>query len=440
MRTSTLPMALKPTIAKPAALPSPIALLPPTATMQVAGSIRPVPPAIQCESAILVDAISGQVLYAKNADERRPMASTTKIMTALVLCENAGETDIVCASEYAASIKDSSLHLKKGEKLTVKDLLRAVLMRSANDGCVAAAEHVAGNEVAFVEKMNARAAELGATHTHFTNPHGLHNPEHYTTARDLATIARAAMQNARICDVVKRLKTKIARSTNSRDVTMNNHSVKFLKHFPGADGIKTGWTVPAGHCFVGSTTWGGWRLISVVLKSKNYVQDTSALMKFGYQNFTVHKLAKSGAIVGECMVNGGNEPKVFAMTQFPVQIVLPKASESRVESQMELPLVNAPLAYGAPIGSMKIFIDGVPVLSSPLLSNAAVEATPGFANSVRQGNPWKTAALVATIFGAGLVSLRYGKRYRTRIAKIAKNARIGGRRLAKSFRNSNHDR
>ncbi|HLJ55088.1 MAG TPA: D-alanyl-D-alanine carboxypeptidase family protein, partial [Chthonomonadaceae bacterium] len=224
------------------------------------GPLRP--PVLQSASAILIDASSGQVLYEMNADVERPMASTTKIMTALLFCEAVPDDAIVTASERACKVRDSSLHLKLGEKVKAHDLLRAILMRSANDGCVAAAECAAGSESAFVDRMNARAAQLGALHTHFMNPHGLHDPNHYTTARDLATIGRAAMQVPRIEEVVRTEKTRIDRSINKQDITMRNHS-HFLGHYPGADGIKTGWTIPAGHCYVGSATINGWRLISV---------------------------------------------------------------------------------------------------------------------------------------------------------------------------------
>ncbi|HLK56427.1 MAG TPA: serine hydrolase, partial [Chthonomonadaceae bacterium] len=175
--------------------------------------LRPLtPPVIKAPCAILIDAVSGQVLFEQNADVQRPMASTTKIMTALLFCENVPDTAVITASKYAASIRDSSLHIKEGEKISAHDLLRAILMRSANDGCVAAAEYTSGTEAAFVAKMNERARQLGATHTHFTNPHGLHNPLHYTTARDLALIARAAMEESRICEVVRMQKCRITRS------------------------------------------------------------------------------------------------------------------------------------------------------------------------------------------------------------------------------------
>ena len=424
-------------------VPSPgasqVAKLPPTVKLPLIGLGSPKPPAISAASAILVDAVSGQVIYEKNADQERPMASTTKIMTALLLCEYAAQNETVTASDYAVSIKESSIHLKKAEKLSVRDLLRAILMRSANDGCVAAAEHVAGTEGAFVEKMNLRAVELGALNTHFTNPHGLDNPEHYTTARDLSTIARAVVRNPLICEVVKCQKCKITRPSGSKDLTISNHS-HFLGHYPGADGIKTGYTRPAGHCYVGSVTWGGWKLISVVLKSDHYVQDTAALMKYGFQNFAVHKISKAEEPMGDCPVSGGLETKTPVVTQFPVQFVTRKGMIPNAVKQLNLASVNAPIATGAVVGTMTVSVDGVPIVSSPLVSTASIDASPNLVKAVQGGNPVKTILMTTTFLGIGLVSLRYGKRYRSRIASFTKNTRSSWRRFASRMRNSHRQR
>ncbi len=443
---STIPMpasavALAPI--HPAGVPaldaSPLAMLPPNVDMPLLNGDALKPPALSAKCAILVDAVSGQVLFEKNADEQRPMASTTKIMTALLLCEYASQKEIVQASDYAVSIKESSIHFKKGEKLSVRDLLRAILMRSANDGCVAAAEYVAGSEAAFVEKMNQRAALLGATHTHFVNPHGLHDPDHFTTARDLVTIARAAMQNPLIREVVKCQKCKITRSSGSKDLTLHNHS-HFLGHFPGSDGVKTGFTIPAGHCYVGSVTWGGWRLLSVVLKTDHYVADTAAIMKYGFQNFAVHKILKADSPMGDCPINGGTAAKTPVVTQFPVQFVTRKGAIPNAVNQVKLTPVEAPITSGAVVGSMIVSVDGVQIVASPLVATTSVPAAPNFVKAVQSGNPLKTILLGTTFLGLGLVSLRYGKRYRTRIASFTKSSRSGWRRFAARLRNSNRER
>ncbi len=389
-------------------------------------------PTLTCASAILVDAASGQILYQLNADVERPMASTTKIMTALLFCESVSDDAVITASDNACRVRDSSLHLKHGEQIKAHDLLRAILLRSANDGCVAAAEYAAGSEAAFVDRMNARAAQLGALRTHFMNPHGLHDPKHYSTARDLATIGRAAMEVPRIEDVVRTEKVRIDRSIDKKDVTMRNHS-HFLGHFPGADGIKTGWTIPAGHCYVGSATVGGWRLISVVLKSKQYVQDTATLMKYGFQHFAPQRIARAGDMIGSCPVAGGASADVPATVAHTVQFVTRSEIRPQVERRLSFNHLTAPVEAGANIGTLEVVADGKPAAGAVLIATAAVPTVAGV-RSVPSDNPWKRFAMTTTIFAVGLVSLRYGTRYRSRIAAIAKGSRRRRRRLAQKLR------
>ncbi|HXG23294.1 MAG TPA: D-alanyl-D-alanine carboxypeptidase family protein, partial [Chthonomonadales bacterium] len=230
----------------------------------------------------MIDAVSGQVLYARNADIPRPPASTTKIMTAILLLEHTRPEDIITASKHACETEGSGLHLKPGEKVSARDMLYALMLRSANDGCVAVAEHIAGSEARFAQMMTAKAREIGATDTTFKNSHGLDSPGHRTTARDLALIARYASIYPEFNEVTRTKFYNLTRSSNSKDVLLRNHA-KFLWKFPGADGVKTGYTNPAGRCFVGGATWNGWRLISVVLNSPDVVGETTRLMKYGFQ-------------------------------------------------------------------------------------------------------------------------------------------------------------
>lgn len=394
-------------------------------------------PDIHASSAILVDAISGQVLYERNADAKRPMASTTKIMTALLFCEHLPETAMLTASKHASEIRESSLHLKQGERISAHDMLRAILMRSANDACVCAGENIAGSEQAFVAMMNARAKQLGATNTHFMNPHGLQNKLHYTTARDLATIARAAVQQPRINEVTRTAICRIIRSKDKNDVTLRNHS-HFLGHFPGADGIKTGWTRPAGHCYVGSATQHNWRLISVVLNSPNYVAETAALMKYGFAHFVPHVLARAGEKVGVCTVAQGLRAEVPVVARQTVQVVLAVGKELPIETHIDIRPAIAPLTPRMVVGEMQARVAGRVVCATPLVPAEAVSAEPPVITALvvhsRFGNtlPW----LLGSLFTASLVSLIYGKRYGNRIAALAKGARRRRRRLAARLRNS----
>ncbi|MCW3095546.1 MAG: D-alanyl-D-alanine carboxypeptidase [Chthonomonadaceae bacterium] len=425
---------------------TPLVVTPKTPVPPAAGVVTPPPgedadlpplpqPDVKAVSAILIDAVSGQVLYEKNADARRPMASTTKVMTALLFCESVKDGEIITASPKACAVKESSLHLKPGEKLTSHDMLRAILMRSANDGCVAAAEYVAGSEAAFVEKMNQKAAELGATNTHFMNPHGLNDPKHYTTARDLATIGRAAMQDERIRDVVRTEKYKIVRSINTHDVLMRNHS-HFLGHYDGADGVKTGWTIPAGHCYVGSATRNGWQLISVVLKSPNYVHETAELMDFGFHNFAPHEIAHAGEVAGECLVQNGDRPTVPVSVPKPLQFVSRKGETPVFSRHITVVPAVAPVKAGSSLGSLEVLLNGRQIAASPLVATEAISAARPIAQA-QGGFTGRFAALIG-IFAAVLVSLRYGTRQKTRFATFAKGPRRRRRRLAPSLRDDDY--
>ncbi len=414
------------------------ALAPPSASQPIrpAPSLPELPPSsppvIQSSAAILVDSETGQVIFEKNADVERPMASTTKIMTALLFCEHVPENAIITAGPLACATGDSSMHLKLGERVPARDLLMAILMRSANDGCVAAAEHVAGSEAAFVAMMNARAASLGALHTHFTNPHGLPAPDHYTSARDLATIACAAMREPRIRAVVRTQIARITRSLDHDDVTMRNHS-HFLGKFPGADGVKTGWTRAAGHCYVGSAKWGDWRLISVVLNSPNYVEETSALMKYGFGTFQSRQVAAAGEPEGVCLVTSGQAPTVHALLSEPLHIVVRKGSDPDVVRRTELKPVAAPIRAGEQVGRMTILVDGQETASASLVAAQDVpHAGPLSAGGM---GPWRRMSFALGILATSLVSLRYGTRQRTRFSKVTKGNGGRRRRVAASLRN-----
>jgi len=206
-------------------------------------------PDVTAASAIVVDADSGKVLYSKNADVPRYPASTTKVMTGLLLAENTEPEDTIVAPSDVEVVTGSKMHLKAGEEVSAHDMLYALMLRSANDGCYAVAMHLAGSVPAFSKMMNQRAQELGCTHTHFHNPNGLNDKEHLTTAHDLAIIAREAMKNERFADAVGTTEYTISRNINQEDTLMVNKD-KLLLWDSSAEGIKTGWTIPAGHCFV----------------------------------------------------------------------------------------------------------------------------------------------------------------------------------------------
>ena len=204
-------------------------------------------PSVSARAAILVDCATGQVLYEKDADRRLPPASTTKIMTSILLLENTRPDDVIVADEKTALTEETSIHLKPGERISAHDVLYALLLRSANDACVAVGHHIAGSDAKFVEMMNTKAREVGAASTTFNNPNGLPDPKHLTTARDLALIARYATQYPDF-NAATRTKTYLMNSRTTKDDLRLRNKTRLLWAYDGADGVKTGWTTQAGNC------------------------------------------------------------------------------------------------------------------------------------------------------------------------------------------------
>lgn len=250
-------------------------------------------PHVTAASAIVIDAETGRVLWEREADEIRYPASTTKIMTALLMIERMDLDSIYVAPPEIEGVTGSSLYLKVGERLKGHDLLYAVMLRSANDGATMAAVHIAGSVEAFSQMMNERAREIGCTNTNFNNPHGLNDDLHTTTARDLALIAREAMRNPTFARLARTTDHTIWRPSNPLDTILRSRNA-WVRHEPSADGIKTGYTHPAGRCFVGSATRDGFRVITVVLRSEDWLADTRELTEWAFAHYARSAVALAG--------------------------------------------------------------------------------------------------------------------------------------------------
>ena len=267
------------------------------------------PSSLNAKAACLIDADSGMVLFAKNADEKLPMASTTKIMTALIALESSDLSDTITFSAHAASMPDVQLNAMSGEQFTLRDLLYSLLLESHNDTAVAIAEHVSGSTEAFADKMNEKAAELGLSSTHFVTPNGLDADEHYTTAKELCLIASYALQNQTFCKIIRTPAHSFANRTNTKQYHVTNHDA-FLTNYAGAIGIKTGFTGNAGYCFCGAAKRGGITLISSVLACgwpphKTYKwTDTKKLMDYGFTNYKLVRLTET-PMLQKIPVHGG---------------------------------------------------------------------------------------------------------------------------------------
>lgn len=237
--------------------------------------------ALAAQSAALVDSYSGEFLYTKNPDAKEYPASSTKILTALIVIEAGNLDQMVTVAPEDTKVEPSSLDLKPGQQFTRRQLLFGMLLKSANDVAMCLARDNAGSVPAFAEKMNLRAAELGATSSHFVNPHGLHDPNHYTTAHDLVLIARAAMQQPLFRQIVSTI-YYAWRTPTGQVEELRNHN-RLLRHFAGCNGLKTGYTRPAQQVLVSSALRGGHEVISVVLHTDKpgIWVDSKTLLTYG---------------------------------------------------------------------------------------------------------------------------------------------------------------
>jgi D-alanyl-D-alanine carboxypeptidase (penicillin-binding protein 5/6) len=259
-------------------------------------------PDVTLKAGALVDG-EGRVLWARTPDARRPMASITKIMTAVVALEHSSPGEVVSVPASAITVGQSSAGLVAGEKLSMRELLEALLVKSGNDAGIAIATHVGGSEESFVEMMNAKAKELGLGDTHFANSHGLDAPEHYTTASDLAVLARYAMTNALFRDIVRRTKVTIGKGKRRRTLLTTD---QLLGVYDGALGVKTGHTNGAGYSVVSAAQRNGVMLYAVVLGSptdRKRFLDAKALLDWGFAHYRPMVLVDRGTVIGEAVVS-----------------------------------------------------------------------------------------------------------------------------------------
>jgi serine-type D-Ala-D-Ala carboxypeptidase (penicillin-binding protein 5/6) len=320
-------------------------------------------------AALLMDAKTGQVLYERNAHTEWPPASTTKIMTALVALERAPLDTWVTISAPVAHFREGTVvGLPEHARIRLRELLYGLLLPSGNDVALAVAEGVAGTTATFVAQMNARAAELGATQTHFTSPHGLYNPEHYSTAYDLALIGRAAMENPTFREIVQ-TRSWMFSIPGMRARRLVNHN-RLLSRYPGADGIKTGYVHQSGLTLVASATHDGWRLIAVVLHSGDMYGDASRLLTYGFAHYHPALLAAAGEPFVTEELSGTDTPLVGTVLE-PVYGVVTDGDtvQRRVTLEEHLTL---PLRRGSQIGAVAFYDSGRLLRTVPLVAASDV--------------------------------------------------------------------
>jgi D-alanyl-D-alanine carboxypeptidase (penicillin-binding protein 5/6) len=334
-----------------------------------------VPVNVTATAAILMDARSGQVLYSRNPHLRWPPASTTKIMTALVALEHAHlDTLIEISPEVARFREGSVVGLPAGAKISLHDLLYALLLPSGNDVALAVAEGVSGSVPAFVDLMNDRAKELGAVQTHFTSPHGLFDQDHYTTAYDLALIADAAMQDPVFREVVHTRRWTFS-VPGHRARWLFNHN-RLLSRYPGADGVKTGYVHQSGQTLVASATRNGWRLIAVLLHSRDEWGDAARLLTYGFAHYRSTEVASVGEPLAVVQLSAGGAFLTGVVPQ-PVYAALLPGDVVRRQVRLD-PRVNLPIRRRARVGQVDFYASGRLLRSAPLVAAEDVTAPTGW--------------------------------------------------------------
>ena len=322
---------------------------------------------ISAEKAIVLDAATGRVLYEKNADDRSLIASTTKIMTALVICQQCNVLDRVQIPREAVGIEGSSMYLREGEILTVQELLYGLMLRSGNDAAAALAIWCGGTVEGFAELMNDKARELGLKSTHFVNPHGLDAPDHYSTARDLAVLTAYAMEDPIFARTVG------AKTVTVGDRVLTNHN-KLLWQLDGAEGVKTGYTKAAGRILVSSASRQGRRLVCVTIHAPDDWNDHKTLLEQGFSGYEVRELVEEGEVLGYRHIVGGDGTAVPLLAGESFSYAMAPDEEFDIVLDPRY-FSYAPVTGGAGEGSAYVVLGHQVVGQIPLVWGSSLEET-----------------------------------------------------------------
>ncbi len=327
-------------------------------------------PDVSAVSAALIDARSGRLLYAKNENVRRGMASTTKIMTALIALERLPPDQVVRVAPEACGIEGSSVYLTPGEEITVEALLYALMLQSANDAAAALACAVSGSVEAFVELMNERALSLGLADTHFDNPHGLDGETHYTTARELAILSAHALENRAFREIVSTKKRAIPLQNGQATRLLINHN-RLLREYDDIIGVKTGYTRACGRTLVSAAERDGAVLVCVTLNDGNDWADHRALLDYGFSLYEERVLAEAREFSIAIPVCGGEQAQVLVCNPNVCTAVLPRGGEITVRT--ELPrFLYAGIREGQTVGTVRFFSEGREIGSVALVCTQSV--------------------------------------------------------------------
>lgn len=332
---------------------------------------------LNAKSAILMEEATGNILYESNPDERLPIASVTKVMTMLLIMEavDSGKIsldDMVTVSENAMSYGGSTMFLETGEQLTVNDMLKGIAVASANDGCVAMAEHLAGSESAFVDMMNEKAKKLGMENTHFMNTNGLDEDDHYSSARDVAIMSRELMKHETIFNY-----TSIWMDTLRGGKFQLANTNKLIRFYDGANGLKTGSTSKALCCLSAAAKRNDMQLIAVVLGAPTSAErfaSAKSLLDYGFANYAVNTQITAGDEVQKIAVEKGVDKEVDVVAGDSCSTLVKKGQEDNITKEIKIDeTITAPIEAGQKIGTMTISRDGEVIADIDLNASSAVE-------------------------------------------------------------------
>lgn len=332
---------------------------------------------LNAKSAILMEESTGNILYESNPDERVPIASVTKVMTMLLIMEavDSGKIsldDMVTVSENAMSYGGSTMFLETGEQLTVNDMLKGIAVASANDGCVAMAEHLAGSESAFVDMMNEKAKKLGMENTHFMNTNGLDEDDHYSSARDVAIMSRELMKHETIFNY-----TSIWMDTLRGGKFQLANTNKLIRFYDGANGLKTGSTSKALCCLSAAAKRNDMQLIAVVLGAPTSAErfaSAKSLLDYGFANYAVNTQITAGDEVQKIAVEKGVDKEVGVVAGDSCSTLVKKGQEDNITKEIKIDeTITAPIDAGQKIGTMTISRDGEVIADIDLNASSAVE-------------------------------------------------------------------
>ncbi|MBM7651507.1 D-alanyl-D-alanine carboxypeptidase family protein [Neobacillus cucumis] len=332
-------------------------------------------------SAVLIERDTGTVLYEKNSNQELPPASMTKIMTMLLIMEAIDKGKLswnekIRTSEYAASMGGSQIFLEPGEEMTTKEMLKGIAIGSGNDASVAMAERIAGSEDAFVDMMNAKAKELGLKHTHFKNTTGLPVSGHYSTAADMAVMAKELLKYEDITKFTGLYEAYLRENTDKKFWLVNTN--KLVRFYPGVDGLKTGFTAEAKYCLTATAQKDGMRVIAVVFgapTSKERNAQVTKLLNYAFAQYQTHPMFKRSQTIGLAKISKGKEKNVEAVTSEPISILTKKGEKTQDVKQKVIIQKNlkAPINKGDQVGKIELIKNGKVILESPLVANRSVK-------------------------------------------------------------------